>query len=48
MSTRYYFLLALASLATLALAEDVLFPHMHGLKYSEYDEVKKLGLTGMQ
>ncbi|KAK4444952.1 hypothetical protein QBC34DRAFT_384702 [Podospora aff. communis PSN243] len=45
MRTRYYFSLALASIATLALATDVLIPHMHGLKYSEYDQVTKLGLT---
>ncbi|KAK3391433.1 hypothetical protein B0T20DRAFT_489567 [Sordaria brevicollis] len=37
--------LALASLASIALAEDVLFPYMHGLKYSEYNETVKLGLS---
>ena len=38
--------LALASLASIALAQDVLFPYMHGLKYSEYNETVKLGLSG--
>ncbi|KAK3496396.1 hypothetical protein B0T13DRAFT_529596 [Neurospora crassa] len=37
--------LALASLAGIALAQDVLFPYMHGLKYSEYNETVKLGLS---
>ncbi|KAK0649486.1 hypothetical protein B0T16DRAFT_389526 [Cercophora newfieldiana] len=48
MRAPYHLLLAVASLAVQAVAEDVLFPHMRGLKYSEYDEVKKLGLTGLQ
>lgn len=38
--------LAIANLASLALAVDLLFPYMHGLKYSEYDQAMKLGLTG--
>ncbi|KAK3319817.1 hypothetical protein B0T19DRAFT_467613 [Cercophora scortea] len=37
--------LALAGLAHLGYAQDVLFPHMHGLKYSELDQAVKLGLT---
>ncbi|KAJ4418315.1 hypothetical protein N0V85_001479 [Neurospora sp. IMI 360204] len=37
--------LALASLASIASAQDVLFPYMHGLKYSEYNETVKLGLS---
>ncbi|KAK0713027.1 hypothetical protein B0T26DRAFT_677416 [Lasiosphaeria miniovina] len=42
---RYAPLAALATLASLSLAEDLLFPHMHGLKYAEYDQAVKLGLT---
>ncbi|KAK4192255.1 hypothetical protein QBC35DRAFT_244689 [Podospora australis] len=42
--TRFLFL-ALASVTALVLAQDVLFPYMHGLKYREYDEAKKLGLN---
>lgn len=34
------------SVASLVFAEDLLFPHMHGLNYSEYDQATKLGLTG--
>jgi len=46
MHPSYHVLLAMAGLVARTLAEDVLFPHMQGLKYSEYDEVKQLGLTG--
>lgn len=46
MRTIHSLLLALASLAVLVMAEgNVLFPYMYGLKYTEYDEAKKLGLT---
>ncbi|KAK3346704.1 hypothetical protein B0T25DRAFT_521066 [Lasiosphaeria hispida] len=45
MRAAHYAYVALAMLVDLALAEDVLFPHMHGLKYSEYDQAIKLGLT---
>ncbi|KAK3689803.1 hypothetical protein B0T22DRAFT_441258 [Podospora appendiculata] len=41
----YLSLAGLAGLASLGLAQDVLFPHMHGLKYSELDQAVKLGLT---
>lgn len=34
------------SLASVVSAEDLLFPYMHGLNYSEYDQAMKLGLTG--
>jgi hypothetical protein len=41
-----YLFVALASLASVAWAEDLLFPYMHGLKYSEYDIAIKQGHTG--
>lgn len=46
MRVLYYTLLAFASIASIGLAADVLFPYMRGLKYSEYDQAIKLGLTG--
>src|SRR6187551_2600922 len=41
-----YLFVTLASLASVVWAEDLLFPYMHGLKYSEYDIAIKQGLTG--
>ncbi|KAK3942049.1 hypothetical protein QBC46DRAFT_310187 [Diplogelasinospora grovesii] len=37
--------LAMAGLAHLAVAEDLLFPYMHGLNNSEIDQAKKLGYS---
>ncbi|KAM7207987.1 hypothetical protein V8F20_001781 [Naviculisporaceae sp. PSN 640] len=38
-------LLILSGWLSLVFAEDLLFPYMHGLNYSEYDQAIKLGLT---
>ena len=39
--------LAVAALASLCLAQDLLFPYMYGLNYTEDEQAAKLGLSGM-
>lgn len=43
---RFVVLVLVGWMSLVVLAEDLLFPYMHGLNYSEYDQAIKLGLTG--